>query len=110
IGPAKALAGGVGKAFGGALGGFGAGGGEQKPVGGGVESLVLQNRVQERGAPERVERRTVYEAASPVEVASLFPILRYSFLVDTAPLPEGERGRREVAAYVRNLPALRKLI
>jgi len=109
VGPAKALSGGVGKAFGGALGGFGAGE-ETKPAASSIESLVLEVAVREPGVAERVHRRTVYAPGKPVDGVELYPTLRCSFLVDSAPLPEGERGRREVAAYVRNLPALRRLL
>ncbi len=108
VGPAKALGGGVGKAFGGALGGFG--GEEPKAAESSIESLVLEVAVREPMTAERVHRRTVYASAKPEDGVQPFPCLRYSFLVDSAPLPEGERSRREVAAFVRNVPALRRLL
>ncbi|MBV8879176.1 MAG: hypothetical protein JO332_04340 [Planctomycetaceae bacterium] len=110
VGPAKALSGGVGKAFGGAFGGFGGGDDPKAPAASSIDSLVLEITVREPGVQERVHRRTVYTSAKPEDGISPFPVLRYSFLVDSAPLPEGERSRREIAAYVRNLPALRRLL
>src|SRR5205823_6103310 len=75
VGPAKALSGGVGKAFGGALGGFG-GGEEKKPADAGIDSLVLEVSVREPGVQERVHRRTVYTSAKPEDGVAPFPILQ----------------------------------
>jgi hypothetical protein len=104
VGPAKALAGGVGKAFGGAFGGFG--GGEEKPAASTLESLVLEVAVKEPGSNETVHQRRVYVSTKPGDL----PVLRYSFMIDAAPLPAGERGRREVAAFAKNMHALRRLV
>jgi len=110
VGPAKALSGGVGKAFGGAFGGLNGGEPSKAPAASLIDSLVLEVTVREPGVQERVHRRTIYSSAKPEDGISAFPVVRYSFLVDYAPLPEGERSRREVAAYVRNIPALRRLL
>jgi hypothetical protein len=103
VGPAKALGGGVGKAFGGLLGG---GGEAAAPPA--LESVVLEVAVKEPGAAERIHRRTLVTAPKPGVRA--LPFLRYSYLVDAAPLPPGEWGRRETRAIAVNAPALRKLI
>jgi len=110
VGPAKALSGGVGKAFGGAFGGLNGGEPSKASAASLIDSLVLEVTVREPGVQERVHRRTIYSSAKPEDGISAFPVVRYSFLVDSAPLPEGERSRREVAAYVRNIPALRRLL
>jgi len=106
VGPAKALAGGLNKTFGGVLGGVGGGG--QAPPASTLESLVLEISVKEPGVAEGVHRRTLL--APPRPGLRELPILRYSFLVDGAPLPPGEFGRREVGMMVRNAAALRKLL
>lgn len=108
VGTAKAMSGGVGKAFGGLGGGLGGGGGDEAPAST-IESLALEVGVKEPGAAEVLHKRTLYAPAKAGDRANPLPILRYSFLVDGAPLPAGERGRREVATYARNVPALRKL-
>jgi hypothetical protein len=105
IGTAKAVGAAVGKAFGGAFGGDES----KEPSPSGVESVVLEVSVKVPGAGESVQRRTVYTAEKPADGVSLLPFLRMSFLVDTAPLPKGERQRRESGALVRLLPVLREL-
>ncbi len=102
LGPVKGLAGGLGRA----LGGF-QGGGEEAPASR-LERLVFELAVREPGAPERVHRRTLVSPAGAGPRA--LPLLRTTFLVDGGPLPEGERGRREIASIARNAPALRKLL
>jgi hypothetical protein len=101
-GPAKALSGGLGKAFGGAFGG-----GEAAPPAAALESIILEIAVKEPGAPERVHRRAVVTAPKPGPRG--LPFLRYSFLVDGAPLPAGEFGRRETRAIAANAAAFHKL-
>jgi hypothetical protein len=103
VGPAKALAGGLGKAFGGVLGGGG-----EAAAAPALESVVLEVAVKEPGGAERIQRRTLVTAPKPGLRA--LPFLRYSYLVDAAPLPPGEFGRREFRAIAANAPALRKLI
>ncbi len=100
IGGPKALGAGLARAFGGAFGG----GGKEAPSS--LESVVLELAVREPGARERVHRRTLVEPGK----SDALPLLRHSFLVDGAPLPQGERGRRELATLARNVPALRKLL
>jgi hypothetical protein len=106
VGPAKALAGGLNKAFGGVLGG---GGGGQAAAASTLENVVLEVAVKEPGSPERVHKRAVYATPKAEGKVHALPALRYSFLVDGAPLPPGERGRRELAAIARNAAALRKV-
>lgn len=105
VGPAKALAGGLNKAFGGVLGGGGGGEAAAAPA---LESVVLEVAVKEPGAAERVHRRTLVTAPKPGVRA--LPFLRYSYLVDGAPLPRGELSRRELRAIAVNAPALRRLV
>jgi len=102
VGPAKALAGGLGKAFGGLFGG-----GDEAPAPSALESIVLEVSVKE-GGREAVQRRTV--ATAPKPGLRALPFLRHSYLVDAAPLPQGERGRRELHAIVVNAAAFRKLL
>jgi hypothetical protein len=103
VGPAKALAGGLGKAFGGAFGG-----GDDEPAASALESVVLDLAVQEPGGAERIHRRTIAEAPKPGVRA--LPFLRHSYLVESGPLPAGERGRRQLRTIVANAAAMRKLI
>jgi hypothetical protein len=103
IGPAKALSGGLGKAFGGALGG----GGDRAPAAPALESVVLDVAVKE-GGTERVHRRTL--ATAPKPGLRALPFLRHSYLVDGAPLPQGELGRRQLHAIVENAAAIRKMV
>lgn len=103
VGPAKALSGGLGKAFGGAFGG----GGDEPPPSA-LESVVLEVAVKEPGGAEKIHRRTVAEAPKPGVRA--LPFLRHSYLVDGGPLPAGERGRRQLRTIVANAAAMRKLI
>jgi hypothetical protein len=103
VGSAKALAGGLGKAFGGAFGG-----GDEEPAPSALESVVLELAVKEPGGAEKVHRRTV--AAAPKPGVRALPFLRYSYLVDGGPLPAGERGRRQLRTIVANAAAMRKLI
>src|SRR6185503_10602760 len=104
VGPAKALAGGLGKAFGGAFGG----GDDEKPADSALESVVLEVATKEPGVAEKVHRRTV--ASAPKPGVRALPFLRHSYLIDSAPLPAGERGRRDLRTIVANAGALRKLI
>jgi hypothetical protein len=103
VGPAKALSGGLGKAFGGAFGGGG-----DEPSASALESVVLELAVKEPGGAEKIHRRTVAEAPKPGVRA--LPFLRHSYLVDSGPLPAGERGRRQLRTIVANAAAMRKLI
>lgn len=103
VGPAKALGGGLGKAFGGAFGG----GDEAAPPASVLESVVLEVAVKEPGTGERIHRRAV--ATAPKPGLRALPFLRYSYLVDAAPLPAGELGRREIRAIAANAAALHKL-
>ena len=103
VGPAKALSGGLGKAFGGAFGGGG-----DEPAPSTLESVVLEVATKEPGGKEQVHQRTV--AAAPKPGVRPLPFLRYSYLVDGAPLPAGERGRRELRSIAANAAAMRKLI
>jgi len=105
VGSAKALAGGIGKAFGDALGG----GGDEEAPKSALESIVLDVAVKEPGGKEQVQRRTVTSAPKPGTIRAL-PFLHHSYLVDGAPLPAGERGRRELRTIVANAAAMRKLI
>src|SRR5206468_2067243 len=70
--------------------------------------VVLELALREPGSPERIHRRTVAEAPKPGLRA--LPFLRYSYLVDGAPLPAGELGRREIRSIAANAGALRKLV
>lgn len=106
VGPAKALSGGVGKAFGGLGGGFG--GGDGVKAGSALESLVLELGVKEPGSEERVHGRTLVTAVKGGDRA--LPFVRYSYLIDGGPLPQGEWGRRELKAIAANANAMRKLI
>lgn len=101
VGPARALGKGLGQAFGGAFGGGGEEAAAQL-----VDRLVLEVALREPGGVERVHRRTLYEPGK----SDGLPVLRYSFLLDAAPLPAGERARREVAALAQNAPALRRIL
>ncbi|MBI3855957.1 MAG: hypothetical protein HY293_09740, partial [Planctomycetes bacterium] len=103
VGPAKALGGGVGKAFGGVFGG-----GDEAPGASALESVVLEVAMKEPGAAERVQRRTL--AAAPKPGPRALPFLRYSYLFEGASLPAGELGRRELRAIAVNAAALRKLL
>jgi hypothetical protein len=103
VGPAKALSGGLGKAFGGVLGG----GGDAAPAASALESVVLDLAVKEAGV-ERVHRRVLATAPKPGPRA--LPFLRYSYLVDSAPLAQGERERRQLHAIVENAASLRKMV
>lgn len=110
VGPAKVLGGGVGKAFGGLGGGLGGGGGKEEAAASTFESLVLEVSLKEPGGAETVHRRTLVRASGPEETIKSLPVLRYSFLFDGAPLPPGERPRRDLAALAHNAAAFRKLI
>jgi len=103
IGPAKSLAGGLGKAFGAALGG----GGDPAPAASTLERVVLEVAVKEGGV-EQVHSRTL--ASAPKPGLRGLPFLRYSYLIDGAALPEGERGRRDLHVVVDNAAALRNLV
>jgi hypothetical protein len=102
-GPATALSRGLGNAFGGALGG----GGEEAPPAPALESVVLEVAVKEPGARERIHRRELVTASKPG--ARGLPFLRYSFLIDGAPLPAGEFARREVKAIAANAASFHQL-
>lgn len=104
VGPAKVLGGGVGKAFGGAFGG----GDEAPAAAAALETVVLEVAVRDPGGVERVQRRTLVTAPRPGLRA--LPFLRYSFLVDAAPLPAGEWGRREVRTMAANADATRRML
>jgi hypothetical protein len=101
-GPAKAIGGAVGKAFGGAFGGD-----DEAPPAPALESVVLEVAVKEPGSPERVHRRELVSAPKPGPRG--LPFLRYSFLVDGAPLPAGEFARRELKAIAANAASFYKL-
>ncbi|HZE96798.1 MAG TPA: hypothetical protein VE981_07215 [Planctomycetota bacterium] len=103
VGPAKALSGGLGKAFGGAFGG-----GDEAPAASALESVVVEVGVKEGGV-ERVQRRTLVTTPQPGSLRAL-PFLRHSYLVDAAPLPQGELGRRELHGIVANAAAIRRMV
>jgi transglutaminase-like putative cysteine protease len=105
IGPAKAVGGAVTNAFGGAFGG----GDSKEPGPSGVESVMLEVVLKMPGIGESVHRRPLYLSERPAEGPALLPFLRMSFLVETAPLPPGERRRREEGVLVRMLPSIRDL-
>src|SRR6185295_4157234 len=102
VGPAKGVGSAVGKAFGGAFGG-----GDEAAPKSTLESVVLEVALKEPGAPERIQRRTLVTAPKPGPRA--LPILRYSYLVESAPLPQGEWSRRELRALALNAPSLQRL-
>jgi len=101
-GPAMALSRGLGGAFGGVLGG----GGEEAPSSA-LESVVLEVVVKEPGGADRIHRRELVSAPKPGPRG--LPFLRYSFLVDGAPLPAGEFARRETKAIAANAASFHKL-
>jgi hypothetical protein len=92
------------------VGGLLEGLGEKKAPGVRMERLVLEVALREPGAPERVLGRTLLAAPREGDRLRALGVLRASFLVDGAPLPAGERHRRELGAVVRNAAGLRSAL
>ncbi|MCZ6603246.1 MAG: hypothetical protein O6952_09585, partial [Planctomycetota bacterium] len=94
----------LGKGIGGLLGGMG-GGGEKKGPKSKLERLILEVEITEVGSKGRVHRRALLARGSDE-----WPLLHASFLIETHPLPEGERDRRALGVLVENREVIEDLL
>lgn len=98
VGIAREFGGALNDAFGGILGGG------EKPKST-LVSVDLEIAVSEPGLPARTHRRRLFAPGGRT-----MAFQSWSFLVETAVLPAGEKDRRMVVWFAANAPALRALI